>query len=88
VAAARATGTMFNVAGVLLVLQRTGSLVLAGITVAAATLPGALTGPFLGAWLDVTTSRRRLLVVDRLLTTAALVALLLLAGHSRTGCCR
>lgn len=81
VAAARATGTMFNVAGVLLVLQRTGSLVLAGVTVAAATLPGALTGPFLGAWLDVTTSRRRLLVLDRLLTIVALLALLLLAGH-------
>jgi MFS family permease len=81
VAAARATGTMFNVAGVLLVLQRTGSLVLAGVTVAAATLPGALTGPFLGAWLDVAASRRRLLVLDRLLTIAALVALLLLAGH-------
>jgi hypothetical protein len=83
VAASRATGTMFNVAGVLLVLQRTGSLVLAGVTVAAATLPGALTGPFLGAWLDVAASRRRLLVLDRLLTIAALVALLLLAGHSR-----
>ncbi len=81
VAASRATGTMFNVAGVLLVLQRTGSLVLAGVTVAAATLPGALTGPFLGAWLDVTASRRRLLVLDRLLTIAALVALLILAGH-------
>jgi MFS family permease len=81
VAASRATGTMFNVAGVLLVLQRTGSLVLAGITVAAATLPGALTGPFLGAWLDVAASRRRLLVLDRLLTIAALVALLVLAGH-------
>jgi MFS family permease len=67
---------------VLLVLQRTASLVLAGVTVAAATLPGALTGPFLGAWLDVAASRLRLLVLDRLLTIAALVALLLLAGHS------
>ena len=81
VAAARTTGTMFNVAGVLLVLQRTGSLALAGVTVAAATLPGALSGPFLGAWLDVTASRRRLLVLDRLLTVAALVAMLILAGH-------
>jgi MFS family permease len=82
VAATRTTGTMFNVAGVLLVLQRTGSLVLAGLTVAAATLPGAVTGPFLGAWLDVTRSRRRLLILDRSLTTAALAALLLLAGHA------
>ncbi len=81
VATARATGTMFNVAGVLLVLQRTGNLVLAGLTVAAATLPGALTGPFLGAWLDVAGSRRRLLVLDRLITIAALGAMLVLAGH-------
>lgn len=73
---------MFNVAGVLLVLARTGSLVLAGVTVAAATLPGAVTGPLLGAWLDVTASRRRLLVLDRLLTIAAIIALLILAGHS------
>ena len=82
VATARATGSMFNVAGVLLVLERTGSLPLAGAVVAAATLPGAVTGPFLGALLDIAHSRRRLLVVDRLVTIAALVALLLLAGHA------
>ncbi len=82
VASSRATGTMFNVAGVLLILERTGNLVLAGVTVAAATLPGAITGPFLGAWLDVTKSRRRLLVLDRLLTAAALGGLLGLAGHA------
>jgi MFS family permease len=82
VVASRATGTMFNVAGVLLVLQRTGSVVLAGITVAAATLPGAVTGPFLGAWLDIAESRRRLLVLDRLVTILALGALLILAGHA------
>ena len=81
VAAARATGTMFNVAMVLLVIQRTGSLVLAGVTAAAATLPGAVTGPFLGAWLDVAESRRRLLVLDRVMTGVALGALLLLVGH-------
>ena len=34
VAASRATGTMFNVAGVLLVLERTGSLALAGVSFA------------------------------------------------------
>jgi hypothetical protein len=82
VIASRATGTMFNVAGVLLVLQRTGSLVLAGVTVAAAELPGAITGPFLGAWLEVTRSRRRLLVLDRSLMTVALGAMLVLAGHA------
>jgi predicted MFS family arabinose efflux permease len=82
VAATRATGTMFNVAGVLLILERTHDLTLAGIVVAAAALPGAVTGPFLGGWLDVSTSRRRLLVLDRVVTALALTAVLLLAGHA------
>jgi hypothetical protein len=82
VAAVRATGTMFNVAGVLLVLERTHDLALAGVVAAAASLPGAITGPFLGGWLDVIKSRRRLLVLDRLLTALALAAFLLLAGHA------
>ncbi len=82
VAAARATGTMFTVAGVLLILQRTHDLALAGVVIAAYSLPSAVTGPFLGGWLDVTESRRRLLVLDRLVTAAALGAILLLAGHA------
>ncbi len=82
VAGARATGTMFTVSGVLLVLERTHDLTLAGIVIAAASLPAAVTGPFLGGWLDVTTSRRRLLVMDRLLTAVSLLAMLLLAGHA------
>ncbi len=82
VAAARATGTMFNVAGVLLILERTHDLALAGVVVAAATLPGAFTGPFLGAWLDLAKSRRRLLVLDRIVTAAALAVILLCAGHA------
>jgi MFS family permease len=82
VAGTRATGTMFIVGGPLLVIERTGSLTLAGLVVGAETLAGALTGPFLGAWLDVTASRRRLLVLDRVVTTLALVAILALAGHA------
>ncbi len=82
VAAARATGTMFTVAGVLLVLERTHDLALSGLVVAAATLPAAVTGPFLGAWLDVTASRRRLLVLDRVMTAAGLGLMLVLAGHA------
>lgn len=82
VAAARATGSMFGVSGVLLVLERTHSLTLAGLMVAAATIPGAVTGPLLGAWLDVTASRRGLLALDRMITIVALAALLLLAGHT------
>jgi len=82
VAGARATGTMFTVSGVLLILERTHDLALAGIVVAAASLPAAATGPFLGGWLDVTVSRRRLLVLDRVLTALALTAILILAGHA------
>lgn len=82
VTGAQATGTMFNVSGVLLILERTHDLTLAGIVVAASSLPAAVTGPFLGGWLDVTRSRRRLLVLDRMLTAVALAAMLILAGHA------
>jgi predicted MFS family arabinose efflux permease len=82
VAAARATGTMFSVAGVLLIFERTHDLALAGFVVAAESLAGAVTGPFLGGWLDIVDSRRRLLVLDRAVTALALVALLVLAGHA------
>lgn len=82
VAAARATGTMFTVSGVLLILERTHDLTLAGVVVAAASLPAAVTGPFLGGWLDVTGNRRRLLVLDRVVTALALAAMLALAGHA------
>ncbi len=73
---------MFNVAGVLLVLARTHSAPLAGATAAAATLPGALSGPVLGAWLDVATRRRALIVADQLLSVVGLLAILALAGHA------
>jgi MFS family permease len=59
----RTAGTMFNVGVVLLVVQRTGSLSLAGFTAAAGSLPAGVTGPFLGAWLDVARSRRALIAL-------------------------
>jgi MFS family permease len=74
--------TMFGVSGVLLVLQRTGSAPVAGITAAAAMLPGALSGPLLGAWLDVARSRRLLMVVDQLSSVVCLLALVALAGRA------
>jgi MFS family permease len=77
----RITGAMFTVTGVLLVLERTGSAPLAGLTSAAAVIPGAVSGPLLGAWLDVAARRRVLVVADQLLSAIALVALVLLAGH-------
>jgi MFS family permease len=81
VALARVPTTMWGVAVALLVLSRTGSLSLAGITVAAGSLPAALTGPLLGAWLDVTRSRRMLIALDQLTAIAALVGILVVAGH-------
>jgi MFS family permease len=74
--------TMFGTAGVLLVLARTHSATLAGVTAAAATLPGALSGPLLGAWLDVARSRRVLMVIDQLTSVVALLAMVALAGHA------
>ena len=81
VALARVPSTMWAVAVALLVLARTGSLSLAGVTVAAGSLPAAVTGPLLGAWLDVTRSRRMLIALDQCSAIAALVGILLVAGH-------
>ncbi len=82
VSLARTSSFMFNTAGVLLVLERTGSAPLAGITAAAAVVPGALTGPVLGAWLDVAHRRRVLIVIDQLLSVAGLLGIVALAGHA------
>jgi MFS family permease len=82
VALSRTSATMFNTAGVLLVLARTGSAPLAGATAAAAVVPGALVGPVLGAWLDVVRRRRVLIVFDQLLSVAALLTIVALAGHA------
>jgi MFS family permease len=79
---ARISGSMFNTAGVLLVLTRTHSAPLAGITAAAGVVPAALGGPLLGAWLDVARRRRVLIVLDQLLSVAGLLAVVALAGHA------
>jgi MFS family permease len=82
VSLSRMTGAMFITSGVLLVLGRTQSAGLAGLTAAASTLPGALSGPLLGAWLDVVRRRRVLIVADQLLSAVALLAIVALAGHA------
>jgi predicted MFS family arabinose efflux permease len=79
---ARVSDEMFSVGVVLLVLERTGSAALAGATVAAITLPSLISGPLLGAWLDLTGRRRTLMVIDQLVITAVLVALVVLVGHA------
>jgi MFS family permease len=73
---------MFGTSGVLLVLARTGSPSLAGVTAAAAVIPTAVSGPLLGAWLDVAHHRRVLIVLDQLLSVAGLLAFLALTGHA------
>jgi MFS family permease len=67
---------------VLLVLDRTDSPALAGITGAAYALPAIVTGPLLGAWLDRTPYRRSGLVVNQATLAVVMVALLMVVGHS------
>lgn len=79
---ARLADEMFSVGVVLLVLERTDNPGLAGVTVAAATLPAVVTGPVIGAWLDRTGRRSLLFTVDRLVLMAALAGILLAAGNA------
>ena len=79
---ARLADEMFAVGVVLLVLDRTGSPSLAGATLAAATLPGMLSGPLIGAWLDRTGRRSLIYKIDRVLLAAVLLAILAAAGHA------
>jgi predicted MFS family arabinose efflux permease len=79
---ARLASEMFPVAVVLLVLDRTGSAALAGAAVAAATLPGVVTGPVLGAWLDRTAHRRAALASNQVVLGASLLAILAAAGRA------
>src|SRR5436309_3608530 len=79
---ARLADEMFAVGVVLLVLQRTGSPALAGLTIAAATLPAIASGPVIGAWLDRTGKRSLLYKVDRLLLVACLLGILAAAGNA------
>ncbi len=79
---ARIADEMFSVGVVLLVLDRTHSAAVAGATVAAVTLPSLVTGPLLGARMDLTGRRRTLMLVDGALMITTLVAILALAGHA------
>ena len=79
---ARVSDEMFSVGVVLLVLDRTGSAGLAGATVAALTFPSLVSGPLLGAWLDLTGRRRTLMVIDQIVIACVVIALALLVGHA------
>src|SRR3954462_12057077 len=78
----RLADEMFAVGVVLLVLDRTDSPGLAGATVAAATLPGMLSGPLIGAGLARTGPRSLIYKIDRLLLAAVLRATRAAAGHA------
>jgi MFS family permease len=79
---ARLADEMFAIGVVLLILDRTGSPALAGLTVAAATLPSVISGPVIGAWLDRTGRRSLIYKVDRLLLCAVLVSILAAVGSA------
>src|SRR4029453_5365741 len=79
---ARVSDEMFGVGVVLLVLDRTDSPALAGATVAAITLPSLISGPLLGAWLDLTGRRRTLMVIDQIVIASVLLGLVVLVGNA------
>jgi MFS family permease len=67
---------------VLLVLERTNSPALAGVTGAAYALPAVVTGPLLGAWLDRTPYRRTALALNQAVLGVVMLSLLAVVGHS------
>ena len=79
---ARISDEMFGVGAVLLVLDRTGDEALAGAVVAAVTFPSLVTGPLLGAWLDLTGRRRMLMVIDQLVIASVVLGLVVAVGNA------
>jgi predicted MFS family arabinose efflux permease len=77
---ARIADEMLSVAVVLHVLDRTGSAIVAGATVACVTFPSLITAPLLGGWLDLTGRRRFAMICDQLLAATGLTLLLVLPG--------
>src|SRR3954449_8254421 len=77
----RLADEMLGVGVVLLILDRTDSAALAGLTIAAVTLPSIVTGPLIGAWLDRSASRTRLMITDQVLAATSVVLMVLLVGE-------
>lgn len=80
--AARIGDEMVGVAVVLLVLERTGSPQLAGAVAAAYLAPAVVSGPLLGAWLDVTRYRRAALATGQVVLGSVMVALVAAVGDA------
>ena len=72
----RLSTEMNSVAVVLFVLAETHSPQIAGLTVAASTLPTVVTGPLVGAWLDRSRHRRAAFLASPLLLAVAMCGFL------------
>jgi MFS family permease len=79
---ARLADEMVALTLVLLVLERTDSPTLAGVTGAAYALPAVVTGPLLGTWLDRTPYRRAALALNQAVLAVVVLSLLAVVGHS------
>jgi len=71
-----------GIALVLLVIARTHDPRLAGLVVAAFTVPTLVTGPVVGAYLDQLKSKRALFAANQVMLAAALTAVAVLAGRA------
>jgi MFS family permease len=71
-----------SIALVLVVIARTHNPRLAGLVVAAFTVPTLLTGPVIGAYLDQLRAKRALFVANQAILAAALAGVVVLAGHA------
>jgi MFS family permease len=71
-----------SIALVLLVIGRTHNPRLAGLVVAAFTVPTLVTGPVIGAYLDRLTAKRALFAANQVTLAAALTGVAVLAGHT------
>jgi MFS family permease len=76
VALSRLANSMSQVGVVIYLLDATRSPVIAGAGAAAQLLPGILTGPFVGAWLDRTHARVRGIVATQLVRAALLYSVI------------
>ena len=77
----RLSTEMNSVAVVLFVLAETHSPQIAGLTVAASTLPTVVTGPLVGAWLDRSRHRRAAFLASPMLLAVAMCGFLLVGDR-------
>jgi MFS family permease len=71
-----------SIALVLVVIARTHNPRLAGLVIAAFTVPTLVTGPVIGAYLDQLRAKRALFVANQATLAAALAGVVVLAGHT------